>query len=301
MRREAVAGAAVLAAAALFSTTGTSKELLAPDAPATAVAAWRLAIGAAGLIALALWRGGSMRTLVGLWRLPLVWVMGVFVVGYQVFFFIGTQRTGVAIGTLVALGLAPVLAGLLGWAEREGAPGWLWAGSTLVALIGLGLLTTGGEGELNVLGVLAAATAAASYAVYTVFGARLARSGHDSTSVLAAAFTIGAVITLPLLLTGGDWWATPNGLLLVLWLGLGTTSVGYALFGVGLRYLQPGHIATITLAEPALATMLGVIVLGEHLTGTGWLGTVLILTALAVLGIGETRGRRARESESIAA
>ncbi|MFX8585735.1 hypothetical protein ABTM35_19680, partial [Acinetobacter baumannii] len=42
-------------------------------------------------------------------------VTGVCLAGYQPLFFLGTSRNGVAIGTVVALGSAPVLAGLLEW------------------------------------------------------------------------------------------------------------------------------------------------------------------------------------------
>lgn len=295
------AGAAVLAAAALFGTSATSQALLVPEAPATAVAGWRLLVGAAGLFALAAWRMGSLRAVAALWRYPLVWVIGVFVASYQALFFIGTSRTGVAIGTLASLALAPFLAGVLGWLLREGAPGWLWAGSTVIAVIGLGLLTLGNDQQISLIGVLAASGAGASYAVYTVVGARLARDGLDATGVLAAAFAIGAVLLLPFVVTGGSWWASANGIVLVLWLGFGATSVAYALFGIGLKHLQPGHVATLNLAEPVVATMLGVIVLGEHLSIRGWVGSLLILIALAVLGLGEVRSTQDEESESIGA
>ena len=53
------------------------------------------------------------------------------VAGYQALFFMGTARTGVAVGTLISLAIAPFLAGVLGWLLREGAPGWVWAVSTV--------------------------------------------------------------------------------------------------------------------------------------------------------------------------
>lgn len=295
------AGLAVLGAAALFGTSATSQALLVPDAPATAVAGWRLLVGALGLLALAAWRMGSVRAVAALWRHPLVWVIGVFIASYQALFFIGTSRTGVAIGTLASLALAPFLAGVLGWALREGAPGWLWAGSTVIAVVGLGMLTIGSDMSVNLIGVLAAGGAGVSYAVFTVVGARLARDGLDPTAVLAAGFSVGAVLLLPFVVTGGSWWASASGIVLVLWLGFGSTSLAYLLFGVGLKYLQPGHIATLNLAEPVVATMLGVVVLGEHLSTRGWVGSALILVALGILGLGEVRQGDERASESIAA
>lgn len=280
---------AVLGAAALFGTSATSVQLLAPDAPSTSVAALRLAVGAAGLVAVVAWRLGG-RVLVQLWRQPLVWGMGVAVAAYQGLFFLATARTGVALGTLITLGVAPLIAGLVGWALREGAPGWIWVVATTLAVAGLGMLTAGAVDTRDPIGIAAALGSGACYALYTVLGVRLTRAGAAPSAVLAAAFTVGAVLLLPAVI-GTTWWLTPSGFAEVLWLGLVTTTAGYLLFGIGLRILQPGHIATLTLLEPAVATLLAVVVLGEPLGTLGWLGCLVILGALALLGVGE--GRRA--------
>ena len=97
-----------------------------------------------------------------------------------------------------------------------------------------GSLSTG-----DPVGMLARAGAGACYAVYTVLGVRLARDGIPASAVLAASFSIGAVLLLPAALSSG-WWLSGDGLVVVLWLGLATTTVGYLLFGLGLRELQPG-------------------------------------------------------------
>lgn len=288
------AALAVLGAAALFGTTGTSRQLLVPGAPGTGVAAMRLIVGSVGLVAWSLWRGRGGQ-LIRLWRRPVVWAMGVGVAGYQAFFFIATARTGVAVAALIALGSAPFLAGLLGWALREGAPGWLWALSTAVAVTGLVLLVSGSLADGDALGMASAFAAGACYAVFTVLGVRLAREGFTGGDTLAASFTLGALFLVPAAFTS-TWWLSLDGILLVLWLGIVTTTVAYLLFGVGLNALQPGHIATLTLFEPAVATVLGVVVLHEPITAIGWIGCVLVVAALALLGVVEARtDRRAPE------
>ena len=190
------AAVAVLGAAALFGTTGTVRQLLVPDAPGAGVAAMRLLVGAAGLVVYVLWRRRGADLIV-LWRRPVVWVMGAAVAGYQALFFLGTARTGVAVGTLISLAIAPFLAGLLGWALREGAPGWAWVASTVIAVLGVGLLVSGSLSSGDPVGMTFAAGAGACYAVYTVLGVRLARDDHAPSSVLAASFAIGAVLLLP--------------------------------------------------------------------------------------------------------
>jgi DME family drug/metabolite transporter len=256
----------------------------------------RLLVGAAGLVCVVVVRGGG-RSLMSIWRRPVVWLMGAAVAGYQALFFMGTIRAGVAVGTLISLAAAPFLAGVLGWILREGAPGWTWVVSTVVAVAGLVLLVWANLGVGEPIGMLYALGAGACYALYTVVGVRLAREGAAPSVVLAGSFSIGAILLLPAAVTSTWWWSW-SGVAAVLWLGLVATTVAYLLFGVGLRTLQPGHIATLNLFEPVVATLLGVLILGEQLGMTGWLGTVLVLVALGLLGIAGSRSSRRRDPAS---
>ena len=54
--------------------------------------------------------------------LALVTIGGLGVLAYQPTFFLGTRLNGVAIGTIVALGSAPMITGLLDWALRRRFP-----------------------------------------------------------------------------------------------------------------------------------------------------------------------------------
>ena len=93
----------VLGAAALFGTSGTARAVLAPDSWPPSVAAVRLLVGAVGLLVfvLVLRRGVQVRRLL---RTGSLWLAGAAVAGYQGLFFIGVDRAGVAVGTLVSLG-----------------------------------------------------------------------------------------------------------------------------------------------------------------------------------------------------
>lgn len=286
---------AVLVAAALFGTSATTLALLAPDAPGPSVAAMRLLVGAAGLVLVVVALRGGGSELLALWRLPVVWLMGAAVAGYQALFFMGTVRAGVAVGTLVSLAVAPFLAGVLGWILREGPPGWTWVLSTVIAVVGVVLLVSSNLDVEEPIGMLFALGAGACYAVYTVIGVRLARVGRSPSAVLAASFSIGALFLLPAAITS-TWWLSWDGVIAVLWLGLVATTGAYLLFGMGLKRLQPGHIATLNLFEPVVATILGVVVLGEQLGMAGWSGTVLVLAALALLGIADRRVPRSTDS-----
>ena len=283
------ASVAVLGSAALFGTSGTARVLLQPDAPAAGAAAARLIVGAAGLVAWASRTPEGRQALLRLWRRPIIWAMGVTVAAYHIFFFLAMSRTGVAVGTLASLALAPFMAGILGWIMREGAPGYVWLASTVLAITGVSLLTVGAGDSRDVLGIAFGLAAGASYAFFTVFGVRFAREGEQPTHVLAASFAVSGVLLIPVFLMSGSWWMSWSSMALILWLGLATTTLAYVLFGIGLRSLQPGHIATLNLAEPVFATLLGVFVLGEALGGLGVLGCLLVIVGLGVLGVAEGR------------
>lgn len=287
----AIGSMAVVGAAVLFGTSATSRALAGIDVPSTVVAAVRLVVGGAGLFAWAAYRHGPAAVL-RLWRRPDVLVMAVAVAAYQAFFFIGTGRAGVAVGTLVSLALAPFAAGLLGWALGSGRPSRAWLASTVLAVTGLALIT-GLDGRADRVGVAAALAAGASYAAYTVMGTRLVRTGIPADRLLGAAFSLGAMLMLPWL-AGADLtsFSTPRGIALVLWLGLAATAVAYLLFGVGISRLAPGSVATLNLAEPVVATLLGLLLLGEVVRGVGLVGCVLIVAAIALLAVAESRPQR---------
>lgn len=278
----------VLLACVLFSTSATGRAYLDFPGSSISVGAWRVFLGGIGLAAYAAIRFGTfgLRKLI---KLPIVWVMALAVLSYQISFFIGAARIGVAMGTLGALATAPFFAGVLGWIVGTGKPSAVWAVSTLLGITGLALITGVSEVRDNV-GFFAVFISGVMYAVFTVFGVRLTRT-HDVTGaeVLGAAFGIGAVLSLPIVLVTSAWINSAVLVGFVLYIGLATTALGYILFGNGLTHLSPGTVSTLTLAEPVLATLMGVFILGEAMNLRGWIGCAVIIGALALLGIVESR------------
>ncbi len=291
-RRRAVLS--VLGAATLFGTTGTAQALGPAGTTPLGVGAARIVIGGAGLFAVLPRIGGSRRDAIALWRTRWGLIAGLTTALYQVCFFAGVSRAGVALGTLVTIGSGPVVTGLLSWLLLRERPRPSWLVATAVCVVGLVLLVGSGSAQPDVdpIGLALALASGVGYAVYTVAAKRLINDGHRSDEVMAAAFGLGGVLLLPVLLTAPlAWLATPSGLALALWLGLVTTTLAYVLFGRGLRHLPAGPVTTLVLAEPVVATALGVVVLGERLSPLGWLGAGLVLAGLVLQGVAATRGR----------
>ncbi|MGV9382144.1 DMT family transporter [Nonomuraea sp. NPDC003707] len=281
---------AVVAASVLWGTAGTAGLLVSADS--VALAAARLVIGGT---ALALVAGAGVRKAIR----PGLLLAAVAVAAYQLCFFAAVGRTGVAIGTVVAIGSGPVFTGLLSWLLHGHRPSGRWAAATAAAICGCAAVIVGGgaqAGGQTVSGVLFALLGGLVYAFYAVMAARAISRGAESNAVMGVMFGGAALIMLPVLLANGvAWTVEPRGLLAVVYLGLGTTALSYFLYGRGLRTTPVATAATLALAEPAVAALLGLVVLGERLAPISIAGLVLLALSLVAVAIPE----KVREQELV--
>ncbi|MEI2267806.1 DMT family transporter [Microbacterium sp. No. 7] len=297
---------AVLAAALLFGTTGTARALGPDGASALSVGVARSVVGGTALAVLAFGLAAAHRRRAPhgprpapSWRpLALMAVTGVALSLYQPLFFLGTQTNGVAVSTVIALGSAPVLAGILEWILSRRVPSPLWMAATALAAIGvvlLGLGGGGGTGGVDALGLAAAVGAGACFAVIANAQRRLLDAGWDAFTVVGA-MGVGSALVCAAVIPFVDlsWALTPPGIAMALWLGLATIAVAYALFTWGLQGLTAATAATLTLAEPLTATVLGVTALGETLSPLAVAGLAVLALGLATLAWGSRRPRDPR-------
>jgi len=66
----------------------------------------------------------------------------------------------------------------------------------------------------------------------------------------------------------------------------------YGLFARGLKYISVGTAATLSLAEPFTAAILGVVILGERLGLSQVSGVVLLFSGLVLLALGENKAKK---------
>ena len=139
-------------------------------------------------------------------------------------------------------------------------------------------------------GVALGLLAGVAYALYSVAAGRAIDVGHDSTPVMGAMFGLGAVGLLPVLfVTGAPILASPVGIGIAAYLMVGPMVLAYIAFGIGIRSLSASTATTIALLEPAVATVLAVLIVGERLDALGWVGLVLVLAAVAIIGTASRR------------
>ncbi|WP_170290765.1 DMT family transporter [Kitasatospora atroaurantiaca] len=287
----------ILIAAVLWGTTGTAGSLAPAGAPAAAIGCAGLALG--GILLFLTSRGA--RSLPAACTRPeqrLLVLGALAVAGYPVTFYPAVARTGVAVATVVALGSAPVFAGLLSWITGRARPAARWTGATAAAVLGCTLLVLGPEltghaTPMDMTGIVLAACAGLSYAVYSLIGGKLITCGHSSDAVMGVMFGAAGLLVLPLVLSAGtQWLATTRGAAVALHLALFTVYLAYRLFGHGLRHTPASVATTLTLAEPAVAAVLAVTVLGERLPAASWCGLAVLALGLAFLAVPAGTERR---------
>lgn len=275
----------VLISAVMWGTTGTARALGAADASPFAVGAVRILIGGALLVAIAVMRG-SLRAR---WPLLPTIAAAAGVALYQLTFFAGVARAGVAVGTIVGIGSAPVFAGLIAAVVLRERPGRRWMAATGLAIVGVALLARpASDAALDALGLLLPLGAGATYALYAT-ATKLLLERHDSVAVAAMAFGGGAILLLPVLATSDlGWLARPSGVIAALELGVVATTLAYLLFTRGLARLPVSWGATLSLAEPLTATVLATLVLHEALAPAQAAGATLVAAGLVALATART-------------
>jgi DME family drug/metabolite transporter len=276
----------VVLAGVLFGTAGTARALGPVSASPTAVGILRIQAGALALFAVMPLLGTSRRRLPVLWRRPQIVVTALAAAVYQPFFFLAVSRTGVALGTLLAVGAEPVFAGLLGWVALRHRPTRGWLAATAVAVTGLVMRSAGGLSGGDALGILLALGAGFASACWNVAAKHQLDRGATAPEVSAASFVLGGLLLTPLLLGQPlGWIASPDGAILVLYLGVATMAVANVLLARGIHGLAPGPAATLMLTDPVVATLLGVVVLGEALSPFAALGVALVLAGIGLQGL----------------
>jgi drug/metabolite transporter, DME family len=287
----------VLTASVLWGTTGTA----ATFAPAVGP----LAIGAA-----AMGLGGLLQALTAARPITrqraalhaerrMVLLGGAAVAVYPLAFYTSMRLAGVAVGTVVSIGSAPLASAL---AERVIDRRRLtarWMAGAALGLAGIVLLclaeaTRPQSGHAAagpvMLGVGLGLAAGATYALYTWAAHRLIGRGVTPRAAMGAVFGLGGLLLLPVLLaTGAPLAASVPNAAVGAYMALVPMFTGYLLFGRALALVPASTATTLSLLEPAIATILAVMVVDERLPAAGWAGLTLIAGCLVVLTAPRTR------------
>jgi drug/metabolite transporter (DMT)-like permease len=185
---------------------------------------------------------------------------------------LSSSLTGLLIAAVPLVGA--VVVALTGDREQQGRRRWL---GLLVGIAGVAALVGLNVGNVDPVAVVEIFGVAVCYAIGPII---LSRSLSDlpALGVVAASLLLTAVAYAPL----AAWrWPgeTPSGRVLLSVVGLAVicTALAFLVFIALIGEVGPVRATVITYVNPAVAALLGVLVLSEHLTGGMVLGFALIL------------------------
>ncbi len=306
MRNRTTLGLIVaVAAAGTFGMSGAFMKPLmeAGWSPAAAVTMRALVGGIVLLpVALILLRGRWDALWRGRWRVILMALIGV--AGTQLVYFAAVQR--IAVGTAILIEyMAPLLLVAFAWAMTRKVPKAVVLIGSVVALAGLVLVVSpGGGGPLDPLGLVFAALSAVGCAIYYVVAARPS-DGLPPVALAASGLVLGGLALGLVGLIGivpfeapdveveffgatVGWWVP---LLIV---GIVATGVAYATSITATELLGSRLASFAGLLEVVAAALYAWLLLGEALTPLQLVGGLLILVGIAFV-------RSERQPELVAA
>jgi inner membrane transporter RhtA len=153
----------------------------------------------------------------------------------------------------------------------------LWA---LLAAGGVVLLTEG-RGDLHAVGILFALAAGACWATYILLSAALGRHSSDGGG-LALGMAFAAMVAAPVgIIDGGTALLEPWVLAAGLGVALLSSVIPYSLELEALRRMPPKVFGILMTLEPAVAAIVGLLVLGEILGPIQWVAILLVVAASA--------------------
>ncbi len=277
--------AAVLFASLVWGTTGTAATF-APAVGPLAIGAAAMGIG--GLLQALLAAPRILRDLPALARHGGLLVAGGGAVAlYPLAFYSSMRLSGVAVGTVVTLGSAPIFSALIERAHAGTRLSARWAAGALPGIAGMALLALSepgaASGEGSSLGIGLGLVGGLTYALYAWTARRMMLRGIRSVVAMGATFGIGGGLLMPVLLaTGGAFLDSWGNAAVGVYMAAVPMFLGYLCFGIGLARIPVSVATTITLVEPVVAAVLAVVVVGERLPAVGWAGAALVIAGLVV-------------------
>lgn len=287
----------VILAGIFWGASGTLQAFAPAGVSPLVLGEVRITVGGLSLMAFVICREG-ISALAGRWPWKDVLMTSAGMALYQLCFFASILKTGVAVGTMVAIGSSPIMGGLLARIFLGERLSRRWMGATAAAVTGCVLLSMGGSIDMDPVGILLALGAGGSYGLLGL-GMKKVQVGRSPLAAIAFCMTLGAILASPVYVFGPtEWLLTSRGLLIALVLGTVSTAVPYSLYSKALIVVPLSTACTLTLAEPLTASILGVSLLGERLSITALVGIGFILLGLVLLAIPWRRLPAGREGSS---
>jgi inner membrane transporter RhtA len=154
-------------------------------------------------------------------------------------------------------------------------------GWVVLAATGVVLLTQGGHGHLDLTGVIYAGVAAVCWAAYILLSSATGRRFPGSAGLAIAMVVAAVLVTPPAVLAGGSKMFRPALLAIGAAIGLLSSVIPYRLELEALRRMPTRLFGVWMSLEPAVAALIGLVLLGQQLSLVEWLAIGCVMIACA--------------------
>lgn len=167
--------------------------------------------------------------------------------------------------------------------------------STVFAMLVGCFLVSGAIGgmKFDLIGIVIGAFSGVSYAAYVILVKVYTDKGISSSSANLYSFFLTSAIALsicdPVSLVNTAIDAGIVSLFLIIGIGVFTFIIPFVLNATALKELSAGTVSALCVMEPLSATVFSVLLFGESLDFPKIVGIILILGAVVILGMSETR------------
>lgn len=225
-------------------------------------------------------------------HIPAIVLFGVFGVAALECSYVYTVSEGGAALASILLYSAPLWVNLFSWkflGEKISPRQIMALFMTSCGIAGISLW--GGEIRFSTIALVAGLVSGVSYALFYIAGQMFFRRSHP-VAVYMIAFPIASVAVLPLIyftdsLSPSDVLArfvtlAPQPMLALVGIGIISTYVPYILHGMGLRLVESGKAAIVTMIEPVVAIVLSHIIWQESFSLFGYICAVIVIAGVVL-------------------
>lgn len=283
----------VLVSAIGFGTSGTIQALAPAQATPYVIVGVRTLVGSVCLFLWCLYKNKLPQSIKAI---PFGWVFlsAFFLMVATLSFFLGVSQIGVAAGSLISTGMTPVWTAIIALIVYKKIPKAEWYFATILAVVGVVMIN--GIGEIpreKILYFHFLLINGLAYACYICVTPKLIKNLDPEVATMLV-IAVVAICFLPVYFLFPSGWilGSVRGISVALALGIFTAGIAYTFLATGLKYTTPAMAATVGLAEPVVAALLGIFLLQEYASPRSLCGIALVFFALVILVFADNRRMR---------
>src|SRR3954465_1730526 len=229
-----------------------------------------LRVGLSAIMLVAAFRPRLRGTTAAQWRAVIPY--GVVLGTMNIVFYLSLSR--IPLGVAVTVEFVGPLAVAVFESRRAGDIAWV-----VLAAAGIALIAPWSGGGADPVGVLLALAAGGCWAAYILLGGRVSRIMPGGESV-AMGMVIASFVALPAAMASGGFAQLTTSLFVAgIGVALLSSAIPYTLEMIALKGLPARTFGILMSLEPAVAALLGLVILHELLSFRQWLAVALIIAA----------------------